>query len=229
MDTPRPPFSYPSSLPRPGSNISPGCSPVLLGAIPVIGVHWEDHEIGWGATQSTNDTKFGQGGNFNTKIWVGQVHGNSTGVGANYLYSTGIWDRSRWGYTIFLKIFWGAPRCTPAGALRKGVFPIEDVLQFYSVYILIRDQLLFRWKIRVRHGTSCKAHSGIADSKMWSWARANLWGICLRGLYLFSSLRIRGHWGMGPCPNVTRGRGRWVGQEYDKVWHGGGGSSEKVT
>lgn len=40
---------HPSSLPRPGSIISPGAAPVSLGCNPVTGVHWTDHEICWGA------------------------------------------------------------------------------------------------------------------------------------------------------------------------------------
>ena len=38
---------HPSSLPRLGSNISPGCARCHWGATLVTGVHWVDHEIVW--------------------------------------------------------------------------------------------------------------------------------------------------------------------------------------
>ena len=39
-----------------------------------------------------------------------QAHEKNLRVGTNYIYSTGVWNQSRRGYTIFLKFLWDARR-----------------------------------------------------------------------------------------------------------------------
>ena len=95
------------------------------GATLVTGVHWDQQQMLKLVRVEIFALKSDRGA-LKRKEVIHTVQ-NTTGVGANYVFPTEVWDQLRWGYIIFLKfsgvhsdafrltpVHSGVPRCSEA-------------------------------------------------------------------------------------------------------------------